>query len=123
MVDVELERRLAELRHGDHLCLIYEDRAEQMAAAVPFIRDGIAAGERCAYVAADQTLEEVAAALSAAGVDVQAAKQRGALLLLTWRTRTFATRSSTPTPSSPSWAAPSKRPWPMASPASASPGR
>lgn len=40
----ELENRLAQVRQGDHICLIYENAAEQLAVAVPFIRDGLFRG-------------------------------------------------------------------------------
>src|SRR5438874_366142 len=36
----DLEQRLKGLRHGDSLCRVYENRAEQMA--VPFITNGLA---------------------------------------------------------------------------------
>ena len=41
----ELERQLIDLKQGDHICLIYETMAEQMAAAVPFLKEGLARGE------------------------------------------------------------------------------
>jgi hypothetical protein len=37
----ELEGQLAELKQGDHICLIYENTAEQLAVAVPFFKDGL----------------------------------------------------------------------------------
>src|SRR4051812_26727460 len=83
MAQSELERRLGELRHGDHLCLVYDGPDDQMAAAVPFIAGGLSAGECCVYVADDRTPAEVAAALAAAGVDVAEEQRRGALRLLT----------------------------------------
>ena len=41
-----LEKQIAELKPGDHLCLIYEDAAEQMAAIVSFFRADLIRGER-----------------------------------------------------------------------------
>jgi PAS domain S-box-containing protein len=79
----ELERQLIDLKQGDHVCLIYENTAEQLAAAVPFIKDGLARGERCVYIANDRTVEEVVQALAAAGVDVAEECRKGALRLLT----------------------------------------
>jgi signal transduction histidine kinase len=79
----ELEQQLTSLKQGDHVCLIYKNITEQMAAAVPFIRQGLARGERCVYIAADHAVEEVVQALAAAGVDVGQERQRGALRLLT----------------------------------------
>ncbi|HZY30019.1 MAG TPA: PAS domain S-box protein, partial [Candidatus Methylomirabilis sp.] len=81
----DLERQITELKPGHHLCLIYEDVAQQMAAIVPFVRTGLARGERCLYIADHSTTREVAAALAAAGVDVQRERERGALVLLTKR--------------------------------------
>jgi two-component system sensor histidine kinase UhpB len=81
----DLEQELAKLKHGDHICSIYENPAEQMSVAVPFIRDGLVRGERCLYIADDRTIEEVVEALEAAGVDVARERQRGALRLVTSR--------------------------------------
>jgi len=67
----------------DHLCLIYESQEEQFAAVVPFIRHGLAAGQRCVYVADDNTVDAVGAALRSGGVDVDAESARGALRILT----------------------------------------
>src|SRR6202035_205138 len=80
---VNLEQELAKLKHGDHICSIYENGAEQLAVAVRFIIDGFARGERCVYITDDRTIEEVVQALAAAGVDVAQERQRGALRLLT----------------------------------------
>ncbi len=80
---VTLDEQIAALEYGEHLCMIYDSRAEQMAAAVPFISGGLSAGDRCVYVADDRTIEEVTVALCDAGLDVQAERDRGALLLLT----------------------------------------
>jgi PAS domain S-box-containing protein len=82
---VDLERQLTGLKHGDHICPIYENEAEQMAVAIPFLKKGLARGERCLYVADDRSAEQIAQALKAAGVDVSHEQARGALLILTKR--------------------------------------
>ncbi|RDI71116.1 MEDS domain-containing protein [Halopelagius longus] len=64
---------------NDHLALVYEDRAEQFAAVVPFVRDGLERGERCVYVADDNTVDEVLDAMRERGVDVDDALESGAL--------------------------------------------
>ena len=81
----DLAAAMAGLGTHDHLCLIYESREEQFAAVVPFIGDGLAAGQRCLYVADDNTVECVRAALHDAGIDVAEAIARGALGVLTKR--------------------------------------
>lgn len=85
----EIARQILDLKQGDHLCLIYyQDPAEQMAAVIPYIKQGLSAGERCIYVADDQTTEEVARALEAGGIDVRQERERKSLGLWTrqdWR--------------------------------------
>jgi PAS domain S-box-containing protein len=66
----------------DHLCLIYETREEQFAAVVPFIHRGLATGERCVYIADDNTVEDVVTALRDDGIDTRAEVRRGALQVL-----------------------------------------
>jgi two-component system, NarL family, sensor histidine kinase UhpB len=78
-----LEVELRKLKHGDHICLIYENPVEQMSVVVPFIMDGLDRGERCLYIVDDRTIEEIVQAFEAAGVDVAQERQRGALRLVT----------------------------------------
>lgn len=68
---------------NDHLASIYESREGQFATVVPYIRQGLAEGEQCVYVADDNTQSEVRAALRAGGVDVDAALASGALSIHT----------------------------------------
>jgi PAS domain S-box-containing protein len=84
MVGDGREPEMSGLRQGDHVCLIYHDTVEQMAAVVPFVTDGMARRERCVYLADGRTVEEVAMALAAAGVDIAGQGARGALVLATW---------------------------------------
>jgi signal transduction histidine kinase/ActR/RegA family two-component response regulator len=84
-VDGELERRIARLRQGDHLCLIYESAAEQTAALIPFFRSGLTAGDRCLFVGHGTSARRLERALEDAGVDVHAECDRGALVFLTQR--------------------------------------
>jgi signal transduction histidine kinase len=81
----ELTGELSRVQPGDHICLIYESPDEQMAAAVPFVKDGLARSERCVYIVDERTAAEVEAALAAAGVDVPRAVEAGALVLATQR--------------------------------------
>lgn len=85
----ELTEQILGLQQGDHLCLIYEkDPAEQMPVLIPFIKQGLATGDRCIYIADDHTVDEVAHALKESGVDVDKERERSALLLWTreeWR--------------------------------------
>ena len=52
-----------EYRQGDHICVMYETPAEQLAVAVDYIADGLRRNERCLYSVATQAgLDTVAAA-------------------------------------------------------------
>jgi signal transduction histidine kinase len=82
-VDVDLEWRVARLRPGDHLCLIYHSAAEQAAAIVSFFKAGLAAGERCLFVGHGTSARRLERALASAGVAVDAERDRGSLVLLT----------------------------------------
>jgi len=84
-VNGELERRIARLRQGDHLCLVYRSAAEQTAALVPYLRAGLAAGERCLFVGHGTSGRRLEHALTEAGIDVQGECDRGALVFVTQR--------------------------------------
>jgi chemotaxis family two-component system sensor kinase Cph1 len=43
------------LRLHEHLCLIYETQEEKFAAALPYLRAGLERGERCLYIADDNS--------------------------------------------------------------------
>lgn len=78
-----LDTSLATLRLGDHVCLFYRDRAEQLAIAAEYIKQGLSRRERCLYVCDDCSENEVRAGLEAAGVAVTDAEREGAFLLVT----------------------------------------
>lgn len=72
-------------QQGDHVCTLYSNRDEQLAAAVDYIRGGLERGERCLYVVCEHSPDEFREGLRAAGIDVDAEEARGALLLITKR--------------------------------------
>jgi two-component system CheB/CheR fusion protein len=78
----DFERRLAELRHGEHLCSVGEDGPEQTAMAVSFVTGGLDAGDTCLCLVNERTAGDLFATLAAAGVDVSRAVGRRALLTL-----------------------------------------
>jgi signal transduction histidine kinase len=77
--------RLAELASGiglhEHCCLIYETEEEQLAAALPFLRSGLDRGEKCFFVADENSGAAVLNALRRAGTDVDRHLRSGALIL------------------------------------------
>ena len=70
-------------RQGDHVCTLYSNRDEQLAAATEYIRGGLERGERCLYIVGEHTPDQFREGLRASGIDVDAEEARGALLLLT----------------------------------------
>jgi two-component system sensor histidine kinase UhpB len=75
----EFERQLTTLRPGDHICSIYENQNDRMAVAVPFLREGLARGECCLYLAEKLAAEELSSALAGAGIDVALEQSRQGL--------------------------------------------
>ena len=73
-------------QQGDHVCTLFASPEEQLSAAVEYIRQGLARGERCLYVCGEQTPSEFRGALRAAGIEVAHQEKRGALVLLTKET-------------------------------------
>jgi len=71
---------VAQVPYGTHMCHFYRERADLVAALVPFFAAGLYNNERCIWItaeplnAADARLE-----LQKAGVDVDAAIRSGAL--------------------------------------------
>lgn len=78
----ELQREIARIGLGDHLCLMYEEAADALPAAAAFLRDGLDRGGHALYVVDDHSVEAVVAALEAAGIDVERERMRGALRFL-----------------------------------------
>ncbi|MEE6208918.1 MEDS domain-containing protein [Salarchaeum sp. III] len=63
---------------NDHLAHVYDDRDEQLATVVSFLRHGLESGEQCIYVTHETPRETVLEALRDAGVDVDTALETGA---------------------------------------------
>jgi hypothetical protein len=71
-------------RQGEHICGLYETKAEQLEAAADYLADGLRAGERAFYVAeSDAALGRFRAALKQVGIDVSSVIREDALVELT----------------------------------------
>ncbi|MFA6407751.1 MAG: PAS domain S-box protein [Candidatus Paceibacterota bacterium] len=66
----------------DHLCLIYNNKKEQFAAVIPFMRTGLERGEKCVYIVDDNIAKEVIDAMHLGGIDVGAALKKGSLSII-----------------------------------------
>src|SRR6185436_17207713 len=80
---VPLRGALMQFGPHQHLCSIYESKQEHFAVGVHFIKIGLDRGERCLYIAYDDTEYLVGAALQAQGIDVERALATSALVLST----------------------------------------
>jgi len=84
-MDLTLRQQIEKMTHGDHACLLYRTFREQMAAVVPYIKDGLKRGECCLYVADNRITTQILDVLAKAGVDVIAEQESGALCVFTKR--------------------------------------
>lgn len=76
------ESRPAGFRPGDHVFFPYRRGDDRDAAVVPFLREGLARAERCAYAAPAEGLVAIEARMTEAGIDVRREVSRGALRLI-----------------------------------------
>lgn len=81
----KLIKAIQKLGVHDHLCLLYENTQEQFAAIVPFMRVGLERGEKCVYIADDNTTANVLKAMAQGGIETEAAIKSGSLVVLTKR--------------------------------------
>jgi signal transduction histidine kinase len=65
----------------EHLCLIYDTQEEKFAAALPYLRAGLEQGERCLYIADEDSAVAVLDALRKRGIDVDAHVRRHTLIM------------------------------------------
>ena len=76
-----LERQLASLQAGAHVCPIYSSPDERLVQLVPYFKTGIVRGEQCLYIADDASVD----ALRASGIGSDEDLARGLLVTLTTR--------------------------------------
>ena len=81
----DADRRIGRLRQGDHLCLIYDSPVEKLAALVPFLRTGLARGERSLFLGRLSSCRAIEQHLVSEGLPVGREVDRGALVLLSDR--------------------------------------
>jgi PAS domain S-box-containing protein len=78
----EVAEVVADLDLHQHLCLIYDTQEEQLAAALPYLRAGLERGEKCLYVADENTAASVLEALRRAGTDFERYQRDGWLTIM-----------------------------------------
>jgi hypothetical protein len=67
---------------GDHICTIYADYDQQMAVMLPFMSQGLRAGQRCVWVSSLASARRFREALAGAGGDLPTLEASGQLVIL-----------------------------------------
>jgi PAS domain S-box-containing protein len=80
-----LAQQIESLQPGDHVCVVSDSSSASLALLVPFVRRCLARKEMCLYAIGERSAEDVVAELIQAGVDVEQAREKGALTLLSSR--------------------------------------
>jgi hypothetical protein len=71
-----------EFSWGDHICTIYEDYDQQMAVMLPFMAQGLRAGQRCVWVSSAASARRFREALAGIGGDLPTLEASGQLVLI-----------------------------------------
>ena len=72
--------RIRDLRPGEHLCAIHENKSQQLAAAAAFIKGGLERGE-CLYIADGGRPDAIVTILRSHGIDVEVVRSAGRLTI------------------------------------------
>jgi hypothetical protein len=67
-----------------HFCAFFRNEDEELRTLLPFIREGLDAGEKAIHVVNSKTREEYRHRLTAAGIDVAQAEQSGQFDIVAW---------------------------------------
>jgi len=68
-----------------HICAFFHSPDEEYRVLLPFIREGIERGEKAFHIVDPRTMEDHFSRLRAAGIDTEAAGQRGQLVVKRWQ--------------------------------------
>ena len=85
-----------------HICAFFHSPDEEYRVLLPFIREGIERGEKAFHIVDPRTMEDHFRRLSEAGIDTEAARQRGQLVVKAGKTLICATVTSIKTVCCPS---------------------
>ncbi|HSH31832.1 MAG TPA: MEDS domain-containing protein, partial [Candidatus Saccharimonadales bacterium] len=78
-----LQEAVESLTTHTHTCLIYSDRTEQFAAAIPYMKKGLNNNERCIYITDDNSVAVVKKDMKRQGIDFDEAVETGSLKMAT----------------------------------------
>lgn len=68
---------------GEHICGIYDDPQQQVEVVVPFLTQGLRAGQRCVWASNASAAERVRQGLVKGGCDLPTLEASGQLVILT----------------------------------------
>lgn len=85
MIELEVGGKRERIRPGLHICQFYNQSSEIIHTAVPLIRDGLRANDRCYFAAPLARVEDVRKLLRTAHVNLDAAIESGQLTFVTER--------------------------------------
>ena len=67
---------------GDHICAFFDDHAQQMEIMIPFMGQGLRAGQRCVWVGPEPSCRRLREFLTKAGGDLPTLEVSGQLVIL-----------------------------------------
>ena len=73
---------LSTLGIHQHLCVIYETPEQLFAVTVPFLKNGLERGEKCLYIADENTATSILDAMRGEGVDIDRPVKQGMLAVV-----------------------------------------
>jgi hypothetical protein len=72
------------LNGSRHFCAFFHNKDEELRTLLPFIREGLDAGEKAIHIICAEVGSEYRARLRAAGIDVAAVEKSGQLDVIAW---------------------------------------
>ncbi len=72
-----------QLESGTHVAFFFKTNEERLAVVIPYIMRGLRNSERCIYIADENTVSDISARFSEAGINVGEATASGALSIVT----------------------------------------
>src|SRR5437660_798948 len=69
---------------GRHICAFFHNKDEELRTLLPFIREGLDAGEKAIHIVKAEIGGDYRARLRAAGIDVAAVEKSGQLDVIAW---------------------------------------
>ena len=81
-MELQIEGKTEHIKQGSHICQLYNKTSEMVNVATSLIETGIQNNEKCFYAGHPDVIAEVRAGCAQANVDVDAAIERGQLVLI-----------------------------------------